>query len=207
MSEFSLWLDAAPLVLASKSASRIAMLAAAGIPVEAVPASVDERTLEQQARAEGADAVGVSRALALAKARDVSSRRPGRIVLGADQTLALGSEAFHKPEGREDAARQLAALAGRTHQLHAAAALVLDGETLFEAVQTAHMTMRPLSPAMIAHYLSAAGDAVLTTVGAYQLERIGVHLFERIEGDHFTVLGLPLLPLLAELRAMGKVAS
>ncbi|MCP8938651.1 Maf family protein [Alsobacter sp. SYSU M60028] len=203
----SLWRDAAPLVLASRSAARIAMLEAAGLPVEPCPADIDERGLERDARAAGADASGVAVALARAKALDVAARRPGRLVLGADQTLAMDAVVLHKPESRADAARQLAALSGRAHALHAAAAVVRDGTVLFETVETARMTMRTLTPAMISLYLEAAGDAVLGSVGAYQLERLGVHLFERIEGDHFTILGLPLLKLLAFLRGAGSLAA
>ena len=127
-------------------------------------------------------------------------RHPGRFVVGADQTLALGTRLFSKPAGRAQAAEQLRALAGRSHELHSAVAVARDGKILFEAVSVARMTMRQLGEAEIEAYLDEAGEAVTSSVGAYQLEGLGVHLFERIEGDHFTILGLPLLPLLAFLR-------
>ncbi len=125
---------------------------------------------------------------------------PGQYVVGADQTLALGALLFSKPAGRAEAAEQLRSLAGRSHELHSAVAVARDGKILFETVTMARMTMRPLGGNEIQTYLDEAGEAVTTSVGAYQLEGLGVHLFERIEGDHFTILGLPLLPLLAFLR-------
>ena len=141
--------------------------------------------------------------LAREKACFISSKNPGRYVIGADQTLALGNRLFSKPAGRAQAAEQLRLLAGQTHELHSAVAVARDGKVLFSEVSVARMTMRPLSGEEIRTYLDAAGDAVTTSVGAYQLEGLGVHLFERIEGDHFTILGLPLLPLLAFLRGQG----
>ena len=131
----------------------------------------------------------------------MSALYPGRYVIGADQTLALGARRFSKPADRTAAAEQIAELAGNTHELHAAVAVVLDRQVLFSHVSTARMTMRPLSRDTIEAYLAEAGDTVLGSVGAYQLERLGVHLFERIEGDYFTILGMPLLPLLAFLRS------
>jgi septum formation protein len=139
--------------------------------------------------------------LAREKALSVSSRQSGKYVIGADQTLAQGERLFSKPAGRPQAAEQLRALAGRIHELHSAVAVARDGKILFEAVAIAGMTMRRLSEAEIDVYLDQAGEAVTSSVGAYQLEGLGVHLFERIEGDHFTILGLPLLPLLAFLRS------
>jgi septum formation protein len=139
--------------------------------------------------------------LAREKALFVSMQRPGHFVIGSDQTLALGHRLFSKPAGRVQAAEQLGALAGRSHELHSAVAVARDGKILFEASSLARMTMRPLGTSEIDAYLDQAGAAVTTSVGAYQLEGLGVHLFERIEGDHFTILGLPLLPLLAFLRS------
>ena len=139
--------------------------------------------------------------LAREKARSVSSQKPGRYVIGADQTLALGERLFSKPGGRDQAADQLRALAGNSHELHSAVAVARDGKILFADISVARMTMRRLGAAEIDAYLDQAGAAVTTSVGAYQLEGLGVHLFERIEGDHFTILGLPLLPLLAFLRS------
>ena len=130
---------------------------------------------------------------------------PGRLVLGADQTLARGDTRFSKPANRAEAAAQLRALRGRTHELHSALALVRDGDVLFECVDTARLTMRDFSDRFLDDYLDMAGDAALASVGGYQLEGIGIHLFERVEGDYFTILGLPLLPLLAFLRQNGFV--
>jgi septum formation protein len=126
--------------------------------------------------------------------------------VGADQTLNLGKRLFSKPAGRNQAAEQLRALAGRSHELHSAVAVAHDGKIMFEAASIARMTMRPLNEAEIEAYLNEAGEAVTSTVGAYQLESLGVHLFERIEGDHFTILGLPLMPLLGYLRSERLLA-
>lgn len=188
-----------PLILASQSRARQAVLTGAGVTFEALPAELDERAIEADS---GLTAPGdVAECLARAKASVVSALHPGRYVIGADQTLALGSRRFSKPADRAVAADQIATLAGNTHELHAAVAVVHDGQVMFSHVSIARMTMRPLSRNTIDAYLVEAGDAVLGSVGAYQLEGLGVHLFERIEGDYFTILGLPLLPLLAFLRS------
>jgi septum formation protein len=195
----TLWRGTYPLILASQSRTRHALLANAGISFEAVPADIDERELQQNS---GLSAPGeIAALLARRKAVSVSLQQPGRFVVGADQTLARGARLFAKPAGRAQAAEQLRALAGGSHELHSAVAVVHDGKILFEAVNIARMTMRQLGEREIDAYLDAAGEAVTTSVGAYQLEGLGVHLFERIEGDHFTILGLPLLPLLAFLRS------
>ena len=201
----SLW-RAEPLVLASRSSVRRALLEAAGIPVEVEPARVDERAVESS-KAASAGAKDVALLLAREKALEVAGRKGKSIVLGADQTLAQGERRFSKPANALAAREQLKALAGKTHELHAAVALVRGGDVMFETVATARLTMRPLSEAFLDAYLTAAGDRVSSSVGAYQLERAGVHLFERIEGDHFTILGLPLLPLLAYFRSAGLVVS
>ena len=187
-----------PLILASQSRARQTLLANAGIDFEAVPADIDERAIQQ---ASGLSApADIAARLAREKSLFVSARRPGRYVVGADQTLALGMQLFSKPAGRAQAAEQLHALAGRDHELYSAVAVARDGRILFEDVAIARMTMRRLGEAEIDAYLDEAGAAVTSSVGAYQLEGLGVHLFERIEGDHFTILGLPLLPLLAFFR-------
>ena len=158
-------------------------------------------------KASGLSAPGeIAALLAREKARSVSSQKPGRYVVGADQTLALGERLFSKPAGRDQAAEQLRALAGKTHELHSAVAVARDGKILFADVAIARMTMRRLGEAEIEPIWMQAGEAVTTSVGAYQLEGLGVHLFERIEGDHFTILGLPLLPLLAFLRSERLLA-
>jgi septum formation protein len=201
----ALWRADQPLVLASKSAPRRALLQAAGIPVEVRPAEIDERAVEQAAAANAAGEVAAL--LARAKACAVAGVMPGRLVLGADQTLVLGAQRFDKATDLTAARAQLRALAGKTHELHSAIAFVRDGKVLNETVQVARMTMRTLSESFLDAYLEAASDAVTASVGAYQLERYGVHLFERVEADHFTILGLPLLPALEFLRREGSLAG
>ena len=193
-----LWLSPQPLVLASKSDVRGKMLAAVGLRFEIRPAQIDERAVE--ANAGITDAAAAARLLARAKADAVARSVPGRLVLGADQTLARGTKRFSKPGNRAAAAEQLRSLRGRTHELHSALALVRDGVLLFDCVDSARLTMRDVSDRFLEDYLEMAGDAALTSVGGYQLEGLGIHLFERVEGDYFTILGLPLLPLLAFLR-------
>jgi septum formation protein len=200
----TVWGGKYPLILASQSRARQMLLANAGIAFEAIPADIDEREVQ---RASGLSEPGdIASLLARRKALWVSSSQQGKIVVGADQTLALGTRLFSKPADRAQAAEQLRALAGATHELHAAIAVARDSKILFEAVHVARMTMRPLNEAEIDGYLDQAGEAVVTSVGAYQLEGLGVHLFERIAGDHFTILGLPLLPLLAFLRSERLLA-
>jgi septum formation protein len=200
----TIWRGDHPLILASQSAARKMLLSHAGISFEALPADIDERKVQQVS---GLTAPGeIAALLAERKAAFVSLRHPGRYVVGADQTLARGGQLFSKPAGRAEAAQQLRALAGQTHELHSAIAVVCDGATLFSDASVAHMTMRALDDAAIDAYLDAAGNDVTTSVGAYQLERLGVHLFELIEGDHFTILGLPLLPLLKFLRGERMIA-
>lgn len=194
----TLWRGQSPLILASQSRARQDLLTNAGISFEAVPAEIDEREIQRSSGLAGAR--DVAALLAREKAVAVSRQRPGRLVVGADQTLALGQELFAKPDSRAQARAQLSALAGGQHELHSAVAGARDGKIMFEAMALARMTMRPLSTAQIDAYLDAAGETVTSSVGAYQLEGLGVHLFEHIEGDHFTILGLPLLPLLAFLR-------
>ncbi|MGY4304925.1 septum formation protein [Bradyrhizobium sp. USDA 4369] len=194
----TLWCGDERLVLASQSRARRMLLENAGLACEAVPADIDERVLQSEAGLVAPYEIALH--LAQAKARAVSAAKPNSYVVGADQTLALGERMFNKPAGRQQAMQQLLALAGRTHALHSAIAVVRNGEVLFSHVAVAWMTMRSLSEGDVATYLDTAGQAVLSSVGAYQLEGLGVHLFDRIDGDHFTILGLPLLPLLAYFR-------
>jgi septum formation protein len=197
----TLWRALQPLVLAPRSASRHAMLAAAGVSIEVSVPDLDERAVE--ASAGPLEPAKVAMLLAREKAKAIAREKPGRLVVGADQTLALGPRRFDKPPDARAARAQLEALSGNTHQLHSAVAVVRDREVLLDAVDTASLTMRPLSAEFLDAYFAAAGPAVLESVGGYQLEKLGIHLFARIEGDHFTVLGLPLLPLIAFLRKAG----
>jgi septum formation protein len=201
----ALWRLPQPLLLASGSPTRRALLEGAGIPLDVEPPRVDERAVEGKARGEGADPAGVAGALAACKAVEVSRRHPGRLVLGADQTLACDGAAFHKPRDREEARGQIAGLSGRAHVLHSAVALARDGGIVARLREDARLTMRALPPEAIELYLDLAGDRVTTSVGAYQLEGAGIHLFERIDGDHSTILGLPLLPVLVALREQGAL--
>ena len=200
-----LWLAGEPLVLASKSAIRHALLRDAGVPVEVQPADIDERTIEQRSPAR--DAGELAALLAQEKARTIAARLPGRLVLGADQTLALGERRFSKPDDRAGARAQLKALRGRTHELHTAVALVRESTIVFEHREVARLTMRAFSDSFLESYLDAVGAAVTASVGGYQLERIGIQLFERIEGEHFVILGLPLVALLQYLRQAGWLAA
>jgi septum formation protein len=199
------WLVGEPLVLASKSTIRHAILRDAGIPVVVEPADIDERAIEQRSATE--DAGELAAMLACEKARTVAARLPGRLVLGADQTLALGERRFSKPADRAGARRQLAALRGQTHELHSAVALVRGSSVLFEHREVARLIMRSFSDQFLEAYLDAAGAAVTASVGGYQLEKVGIQLFEDIQGDHFTILGLPLVPLLDYLRTAGWLAE
>jgi septum formation protein len=195
------------LFLASKSATRVAMLAAAGLAFTTDPATIDERAVEAPAVARGASPAEVAVLLSEAKALDVSPRHPGAIVIGSDQTLALGPRRFSKPADRAAAREQLTALRGRTHHLSSGAALVRDGRVLWSGYQTVAMHMRDVSDTFLESYLDRMGSAVTSTVGGYQLEGLGAQLFQSVDGDTFTVLGLPLLPLLQALRDHGALAA
>jgi septum formation protein len=197
----SLWLAADPLLLASRSKVRRALLTAVGISVDVCPADLDERAIE--AGAAGSEPTAIAALLAREKARSVAGAHPGRLVLGADQVLALGAERFAKPADRAAALAQLRALSGRIHALHSAVTCVQNGAVVFEHVSVARLTMRTLSDAFLDVYLAAAGSASTESVGAYQLEGLGGLLFERVEGDYFAILGLPLLEVLHFLRRRG----
>jgi septum formation protein len=196
-----LWLAEQPLVLASRSASRRAVLAAAGIPLEILPADIDERAIEEDAGSLSPGAIAVL--LARQKASAVAAKRPGRLVLGADQTLALGQRVFAKPPDLPGARDQLRSLRAQTHMLHSGIVLVRDRDILFEHCETARLTMRDFSDRFLESYLETVGLAAMASVGGYQIEGAGIHLFEQIDGDHFTILGLPLLGLLRYLRYEG----
>lgn len=195
-----------PLVLASGSAARRTLLANAGLEFDVLPSMVDERAVEAPLILDGATPAGIASALAEAKALDVSARVPGAFVIGADQTLDAEGHRGTKSETLAEARLQLARLSGRAHQLHSAVAVARDGELRWRHLDSATLTMRPLTAGDIDGYLDRVGPEVLKSVGVYQLEGEGIRLFESIEGDYFTILGLPLLPLLAYLRREGAIA-
>ena len=193
------------LVLASASPFRRTLLANAGLAFEARAAAIDERALEQPLEASGASPVDVALALAEAKGKDVARHFPNALVIGSDQTMSLGTRVYHKPRDMTEAAEHLRSLSGRTHSLNSAIVLVRDDEVVWRHVSTAKMTVRPLSDGFIDRHLARVGEKALTSVGAYQLEGEGIQLFETIEGDYFTILGLPMLPLLSKLRELGAI--
>jgi septum formation protein len=201
----ALWLAGEPLVLASRSKARQAMLAAAGIPIEVRPADLDERGLETGARSQAPGEIAAH--LAREKALVVAKSNPARLTLGADQTLALDASCLAKPADRAAARAQLRTLSGRDHELLSAVAFVQDGAVLFEHVGVARLTMRALSDRFIELYLDAAGSAATASVGGYQIEDLGGQLFERVDGDYFTILGLPLMETLDFLRRRGCLAQ
>jgi septum formation protein len=200
-----LWLAAAPLMLASRSAVRRTLLEAAGVPIEICPADIDERGVEAGAPLQAP--VAIAALLAREKASVTAQLNRGRLILGADQTLSLDGRRFTKPADRGAAWAQLRALSGRTHELYSAIAFVEDGTVLFEHVGVARLTMRAVSDRFLDDYLDAVGEAATASVGAYQLEGLGIQLFERLDGDYFTVLGLPLTTALDFLRRHGCLAQ
>ena len=194
------------LILASQSASRKAMLAAAGVPFVAEAAGVDEESVKLAMQSEGADARRLADALAELKAVKVSRRHPTALVLGCDSTVAAADGSLiDKAETRAQSAAQLRALAGTTHKLTSAAVVAQGGITVWRHVDTAKLTMRAFSDAFLESYLDAEWPAIGGCVGGYRLEGLGIQLFSRIDGDHFTILGLPLLPLLDWLRVRGEI--
>ena len=207
MTQSSLWLGADPLILASGSAARAQLLASIAIPFVVVKPQVDEREVEAPLVATKARPQDIAQGLADAKALDVSAHMPGRFVLGSDQVLEIEGELLHKPEGREGAKAHLQRLSNRTHLLHSAATLARDGKVVAQAYDVARLTMRELTERFIETYLNAAGDAVLGSVGAYQIEGLGQHLFAKVEGNPATIMGLPLFALLNEMRALQLVRA
>lgn len=193
------------IVLASGSPFRRKMLEDAGLAFDVERPEIDERAIESAIEGSGVTPEDLAAILAEAKALEVSQRRPGALVIGTDQTLSLGDAVLHKPKDMEEARRRLLALSGKTHQLNSAIVLMRDGETVWRHVGIARLTMRQLDPGFIGRHLSRVGDRALSSVGAYQVEGEGIQLFETIEGDHFTIVGLPLLPLLKTLRDIGAI--
>lgn len=193
------------IILASGSPFRRKMLEDAGLAFTVQRPEIDERAVESAVEGSGMTPEDLASILAEAKALDVSQRSPGALVIGTDQTLSLGDEVLHKPRDMEEARRRLLALSGKTHQLNSAVVLVRDGEAIWRHVGIARLTMRTLDPGFVGRHLSRVGDKALSSVGAYQIEGEGIQLFEKIEGDHFTIVGLPLLPLLATLRELGAI--
>jgi septum formation protein len=196
---------APPLVLASQSPFRRAMMEKAGLVFATDAARIDEDEIKRAMQAEGASAADVAIKLAESKARRVAPRHPGAIVIGSDQMLDCNGVWFDKPADRAHAVAHLQALAGKTHRLETAAVAIRNGARVWHHVEAARLTMRPLEAAFIERYLDAAGENAYLSVGAYQLEGLGAQLFSRVDGDFFTILGLPLLPLLGFLRANGVV--
>ncbi|MEP2978515.1 MAG: Maf-like protein [Lentilitoribacter sp.] len=193
------------IVLASQSIHRKTLMENAGLNFTCQPADIDERAVELAIEGTGATPKELALILASAKALDVSQKIPDAYVIGSDQTLSLNDELFHKPENMEAARRTLLKLSGQTHTLNSGVSIAQNGETIWQHVSIAELTMRDLSPEFIGRHLSEAGESVLTSVGAYQLEKQGVQLFDKIEGDFFTIVGLPMLPLLAQLRVLNVI--
>ena len=193
------------LVLASSSPFRRQLLENAGLQFLAQAADIDERALEAPLEAAGASPDEVALKLAAAKALDVSHKNPAKLVIGSDQTMSLGSRVYHKPKDRAAAKDHLLSLSGKTHRLNSAVAFARDGQVIWEHVAHADMTVRPLTDEFVERHLARVGDKALKSVGAYQLEGEGIQLFEKIDGDYFTIIGLPLLAVLGELRRLGEI--
>jgi len=196
-----------PVILASASTARAALLEAAGVAVEIMPARIDEDAVKAALRAEGAPARDQADKLAELKALRISARQPGALVLGADQMLVCEGRVFDKPADAAEAAEHLRFLRGKPHELLSAAVIARDAAPLWRHVGRARMVMRPFSDTFLERYLESVGEGVKETVGCYQLEGEGAQLFARVDGDYFTVLGLPLLEVLGFLRAQGVIVE
>jgi septum formation protein len=195
-----MWKTTLMLILASQSATRKALLSGAGLRFEACPAEIDERSLEATLLGKGGNAADLARSLAVAKALAVSNQRPGAVVIGGDQVLAIDGHILHKPADMNAARAQLLRLRGNTHQLLGGIALARDGQLLWSDLVVSTLTLRDFTDSELDHVLHLEGDTVLQSVGAYRFEGPSVRLFDTIDGDYFSILGLPLLPLLAALR-------
>ena len=194
-----------PLILASSSPFRRMLMENAGLHFQAIAADIDERAIEAPPERDGAGPDAVALVLAKAKAKEVSDRYTGSLVIGSDQTMSLGSQVFHKPKTMADAENHLRTLSGQTHRLNSAIALARNGDIIWEHVSHADLTMRELPADFIHRHLTRVGEKALSSVGAYQLEGEGIQLFSKIEGDYFTIVGLPMLPLLQQLRELGAI--
>lgn len=197
------------VVLASETESRRKLLTAAGLAFRIVVPDVDELAIQKAFLKDNGqlDPGDVAELVARAEAEEISARFPGALVIGADQVLSLDGKILHKPKDPDAARDTLFALRGKTHQLHSAVALAEEGQVTWTHIETAHLTMRPFSSQFLGRYLAAAGPQVYQSVGAYQLDGLGIQLFDRIEGDYLSILGLPLLLLLARLREKRVLAS
>ena len=193
------------LILASSSASRQMLMRNAGLTFSAIPADIDERALDEQLEKNGAKPEEVALELARAKALAVSALHPQALVLGCDQTMALGARVYHKPKTMAEAEAHLLSLSGKVHRLNSAAVLARGGDVVWQTISSAELSVRTLSAEFVSRHLQRVGEKALTSVGAYQLEGEGIQLFTSIEGDYFTILGLPLLPLLMKLRDMDVI--
>lgn len=193
------------LILASSSASRQMLMRNAGLTFSAIPADIDERALDEQLERDGASPEEVALELARAKALAVSALHPDALVLGCDQTMALGARVYHKPKTMAEAEAHLLSLSGKVHRLNSAAVLVRKGEVVWHTISSAALAVRTLSHEFVSRHLQRVGEKALSSVGAYQLEGEGIQLFTSIDGDYFTILGLPLLPLLSKLRDLDVI--
>jgi len=193
------------LVLASGSETRAKMLRDAGVPIEVIPSSVDEDVLKAAFRTDGGSPSSLADALAEAKAREVADKKPNHLVLGSDQILVFESQVFDKPRDVAEARTQIQNLRGKTHELLSAAVLIRDGHVCWRGEGSAKLTMRNFSDEFLETYLNEEGDGVLWTVGGYQIEGRGAQFFEHIEDDYFSILGLPLMRVLAALRQEGVI--
>jgi len=193
------------LILASSSPFRRMLMDNAGLVFQSVPAAIDERAIEEPLEREGASPQVVALVLARAKAREVAARSPSALVIGSDQTMSLGSRVYHKPADLDQAREQLMSLSGQTHQLNSAVVIMRDADVLWEHVAQAQLTVRALTSDFVERHLQRVGPKALTSVGGYQLEGEGIQLFSAVDGDYFTILGLPMLPLLNALRNLGAI--
>ncbi|KQY43464.1 septum formation inhibitor Maf [Rhizobium sp. Root491] len=193
------------LILASSSASRQMLMLNAGLTFSAIPADIDERAFDEQLEKNGAKPEEVALELAKAKALAVSALHPQALVLGCDQTMALGARVYHKPKTMAEAEAHLLSLSGKVHRLNSAAVLARGGDVVWQTISSAELSVRTLSAEFVSRHLQRVGEKALSSVGAYQLEGEGIQLFTSIEGDYFTILGLPLLPLLMKLRDMDVI--